>query len=316
MRLNIRSSKNKSASKVILLFGPTAVGKTEFISRNLSGLVEVVSADAMQVYRGLDIGTSKPSPEIRADLEHHLLDIIEYTENFSVADFFRLAEQAITDIQTRGRIPVISGGAAFYIKSWLVGLPPTPAPNPVQRLEHWRKWADVDNAFLHKELSKIDPQSGNRIPVSDRYRILRALEIFELTGKKLSDFEIPVQERQDHQILQIGLTMDRTVLYKRIEQRVKRMLKEGLREEVETLKSRGARKNDPGMRGIGYSEWFNETPENARQQIHKAIERNTRRYARRQMTFFRSFKKAQWFDVDRDFDEKRLGDIIRRFVDA
>ena len=221
-------SNRTDRPKVVLLFGPTGVGKTEFLEKLFAGFAEVVSADALQVYRGMDIGTAKPPAETLARIPHHLIDILDVDEAFNVGDFCHRAELCVRDILSRGLTPVISGGTAYYMKTWLMGLPKTPPVDLMVRRNVQNRWKNRDNADIHRELQRIDPQSAGRIAQGDRYRMLRALEVFEQCSKPLSNYQIPEKPRDDVEVLSIGLRRSREDLVRRIEERVDSMLSGGL----------------------------------------------------------------------------------------
>lgn len=285
---------------LVLLFGPTGVGKTELILRLFSGIGEVISADSMQVYRGLDIGTAKPSPEVRHRVPHHLIDILDPREQYTAGEFVHRAEELIPRIELRGHIPIISGGTAYYFRNFLYGLPETPVADP-----SIREWLDQrllteGLPHLYEELKRVDPVAGERISPRDTYRILRALEVYHATGRPLSAFPVPKTPRLDRPYLLIGLQRDREDLYQRIDARVEEMFRQGLPEEVARLMASGYREEDPGMRGIGYREFFRLGRLGCLtlSQIKMEIQKNSRRYAKRQITFFKSLPGVRWIDPD------------------
>ena len=293
------ASSRTDPPKVILVFGPTGVGKTSLLAQYFAGRAEIVSADSLQVYRGLDIGTAKPDVKTRRRIPHHLIDILDYTESFDVGEFCRLADGCISDILQRGRIPFISGGTAYYLKAWLMGVPQTPPADPETRARIESEWKNRDEADILRELTDIDPVSAARIAPADRYRLLRALEVFAQSGRPLSDYPVPDVPRRDFHVLCVGLKRERAELYRRIEERVDSMLNAGLENEVKALIAHGARPHHPGMKAIGYREWFtnDEGVTRRKEQARELILRNTRRYAKRQMTFFKSLPNVLWFDV-------------------
>ncbi len=285
---------------LVLLFGPTGVGKTELILRLFAGLGEVISADSMQVYKGLDIGTAKPSLEVQAHVPHHLIDILDPREQYTTGEFVHRAEELIPQIELRGRIPIISGGTAYYFKNFLYGLPETPIANPSVR-----EWLDQrlnreGLPPLYEELKRIDPVVGERISPKDSYRILRALEVYYSTGRPLSSFPVPKSPRLKRPYRLIGLMRDREELYQRIDNRVEGMFRQGLAEEVARLIALGYREEDPGMRGIGYREFFQLGRIGCftLSEVKAEIQKNSRRYAKRQITFFKSLPGIQWVHPD------------------
>ncbi len=283
-----------------------------------SGRAEIISADALQVYKHLDIGTAKPDAKILSRIPHHLIDIIDYTETFNVGEFCLRADECVRSILDRGLLPVISGGAAYYLKSWLLGPPETPTADPILRTSLEGQWAGKSDEVLRKELIRIDPVSAERIGNRDRYRMLRVLEVYNQTGRPLSDFPVHEEPREDYRVLSIGLRRERAELYRRIEQRVDIMLEAGLAAEVAALREQGARREDPGMKAIGYREWFGEEGEDEPtvERVRQLIARNTRRYAKRQMTFFSSLPDVRWFDAEEDIDiPGGLLDTVRGFLE-
>jgi tRNA dimethylallyltransferase len=291
---------------VPVLFGPTASGKTEILTELFGGgdspcPAEVVSADSMQVYRGMDIGTAKPSPACRALLPHHLIDIRNPDEQFNAGEFVRLAAGAIRDIAGRGKLPVVSGGTGFYLLNLVLGLPEAPPSDPGIRETLRRELRDRGAAALAEELAVCDPLSAGRIHINDEYRLLRALEVFRLSGRPLSSFsrqgadprkETPEGNR--FRFLLICLERPREEVYRRIGERCARMFREGLPGEVRRLWEAGYGPAAPGMRAIGYREFFvpagdgsfrlSEDPAG----VEVLVARNSRRYAKRQLTYFAS----------------------------
>lgn len=291
---------------VLFLFGPTAVGKTAMIDRVVGEPVEIVSADSMQVYRGLDIGTAKPPRELRDRLPHHLIDIRNPDEPYDVGAFVHDANTAIGAIHARGRLPLVAGGTGYYFRHLLYGLPGSPPSDPEVRA---RVAAEADRLGLDElraRLASVDPVSAGRIDEHDRYRITRALEVYEQTGRPLSDFAMVGDPRTDVEVVSVMLSRPREEIRRRIAARVSAMFEEGLRGEVERLTGAGYGPGDPGMRAIGYREFFNLSPgpggtlrspaENAA--IANEIAVDTRRYAKRQRTFFARLPNVRELDAD------------------
>ncbi|MDR2049455.1 MAG: tRNA (adenosine(37)-N6)-dimethylallyltransferase MiaA [Treponema sp.] len=295
---------------VLVLFGPTASGKTELLSRlfleKTAGRetveAEVVSADSMQVYRGMDIGTAKPSLELRRHLPHHLIDIRNPGEQFNVGDFVRLADLTCADIHSRGKLPVVSGGTGFYLKNFILGLSAAPSSDSAVREALKKELTEKGAEALRKELAEKDGESAARIHINDTYRLLRALEVLRLSGLPLSSFaphetEHTTMPRRRYRFLIVELSRPREELYRRIERRCAEMFRTGLAGEVAGLFSKGYTPEDPGMRAIGYREFFVEDPAPAGRVwrlsedpdgVQNLVIRNSRRYAKRQITFFAS----------------------------
>ena len=255
--------------------------------------------DSIQVYQGLDIGSAKPSVEELVKVPHHLIDIRHPSQSFDVGDFVAEAAAAVGTISSRGRIPVLSGGTAFYFQNYLLGLPQTPPSNPEAREQSRTKWEEEGETRFRRSLAVVDPVSEARIQVHDTYRVQRAWEVWLQSGRPLSSFgRSPPQESGN--VFLAGLDRPREDLYHRIEVRVDAMIAKGLENEVRGLVAAGLGSEDPGMRGIGYSEWFPFilTGEGNRQEIRDRIVLNSRRYAKRQLTFFRSLPGVRWFDPD------------------
>jgi tRNA dimethylallyltransferase len=284
----------------LILFGPTASGKTAILeelfvkgalSRRLRA--EIVSADSMQVYRGMDIGTAKPSPELRAALPHHLIDIRDPDEQFNVGEFVHLADRACAEIAARGKLPVISGGAGFYLRNFVLGLPATPPSDEAIRQELKEELRQRGIGALGAELAACDPQSAARIHINDEYRLLRALEVFRLTGQPLSAYSPSASPLpRNYRFSIIGLMRERADLYRRIDDRCAQMFRAGLPEEVDRLVAAGHGPEDPGMKAIGYREFFTQAGGRDLALIEALVARNSRRYAKRQLTFFAAISRS------------------------
>lgn len=322
---------------VLVLFGPTASGKTGLLEKLFapgteSPGAEVVSADSMQVYRGMDIGTAKPSAELLSRLPHHLIDIRDPDEAFSVGDFVRLADEACLDIHARGLLPVVAGGTGFYLKHFVLGLSEAPPSDPALREEVREDLIRLGSEALHAELARVDPASAARIHTNDDYRLTRALEVFRATGRPLSSFAAASSEgRPSYRFLSIALVRDREELYRRIDSRARNMFVSGLPKEVAGLVAAGYGAEAPGMRAIGYREFFLSDSELAVElptrpagdgqerlaALEALVARNSRRYAKRQVTFASSIPQLQRVTADGDEDElvstlrRRLADFLR-----
>ncbi len=299
---------------VLVLFGPTASGKTAVLERLFAGSgarypAEVVSADSMQVYRGMDVGTAKPSTELLSRLPHHLIDIRNPDEPFSVGDFVRLADEACRRIAAAGRLPVVSGGTGFYLKNFLLGLSAAPPSDPAVREALGAELAQRGREALREELYAVDPASAERIHAHDEYRILRALEVFRVSGRPLSSFAAaaPAADRPAYRFLVLGIRRPRDELYRLIDERTAAMFRGGLPEEVARLVAAGYGPDDPGLRAIGYREFFAEDGSVSRDlaAVEGLVARNSRRYAKRQITFFSCLRGVAWIDAAADPEEAR-----------
>ena len=281
---------------VIVIFAPTASGKTaltrELFAPGGSHFIlnaEIISADSQAVYKGMDIGTAKPEQELRAILPHHLVDILTPDQQFNVSDFVDAADRACSDIAARGKTPVVCGGTGFYIRNFLYGVAPTPVSDPELRERLKSRIKTEGNEALYKELKEIDPQSAERIHPNDAYRICRALEVYYLSGKTRTDFAIDTKLRPQYDFTFIVLEPPREVLYQRIEERVYQMIEQGLEQEVKSLLSAGYTKDSPGLKAIGYHEWFEYQD---KEKVRQAIIHNTRKYAKKQYTYIRDIPES------------------------
>jgi len=320
---------------VLILFGPTASGKTGILLelfKTGSLQAEVISADSMQVYRGMDIGTAKPSPEECARLPHHLIDIRDPSQQFNSGDFVRLADEACAQITERGRLPVVSGGTGFYLKNFILGLSEAPPSDAEIREKLKEELKEKGSAVLMEELAHGDPVSAGRIHINDEYRLLRALEVLRSSGRPLSSFEVNVKEkRADFRFIIIGLSRPREELYRRINERCAQMFEQGLADEVRSLFEAGFTPNDPGLRAIGYREFFIEdfsaneqagTADEPRKWrlsqdidgVKALVAQNSRRYAKRQITFFTGIPDVNWIECGDS--EIETAECIRQTLEA
>ncbi|MDU5079952.1 tRNA (adenosine(37)-N6)-dimethylallyltransferase MiaA [uncultured Tissierella sp.] len=306
----------KNKDNLFILIGPTAIGKTALsieLAKKMNG--EIISADSMQIYKYMDIGSAKITKEEMDDIPHHLIDIVLPNEDFTVANFKDNAIKLIRDINSRNKIPIVAGGTGLYINSLVYSLNFTQvAPNDEIRNKLESLGDKYGNEYLHQELQRIDVKSAEKISVNDRKRIIRAIEIFEITGKLMSEynenFRKPVE---DYNLVMIGLNMDRKELYDRINLRVDIMIEEGLMEEVKKLLSMGYSKELVSMQGIGYKEIIMYLEGNI--SLAKSIEmikQGTRNYAKRQLTWFRRDNRIKWVNVDEFFT---LDDLTQYIID-
>ncbi len=315
--------EESSRPPVIVISGPTGVGKTK-LALLLASLMpaEVVSSDSMQVYRGMDIGTAKATNAERAAVPHHLIDLVEVTDRFSVFDFFHAAQAAIDDIHARGRIPIVCGGTGFYIHALLYGPPTGPAPDPDLRLSLETEIELLGPQVLYDKLKAADPDYAASITVNDRQKIVRALEIMHLTGQRVSEHSWQGREPIDrYQFLCWFLHMPREILYPLLDQRCDRMIAEGLLEEVAALDAKGLRSNHSASQAIGYRhclEFLDSagSPGDFEEFVQR-FRRDTHRYAKRQFTWFRKEPLFRWVNVaDADFEllADQMAQEIRRVL--
>ena len=281
----------------MVLFGPTAVGKTALTEELFSKGFEIINADSVQVYRYLDIASAKPEKELVEKIPHHLVDIRFPWEQYNSGDFCKDAERLIKEINERGNIPLITGGTAYYFKQLLYGPSSTPESNPKTREEIQRTIDDIGLDKAYEMLMSLDMEAAKKIDKNDRYRISRALEVIKDTGRPLSSFPVSDTLREDIDFVIIGLKREKKELEDRIRKRVDIMFDSGAVREMKALLSMGADLSWPGMQGIGYREWFNamESGEVNISIIKDMIIRSSIKYAKRQMTFFSSFSDTAWF---------------------
>lgn len=284
---------------VVVVFGPTAVGKTAFLL-NLSKIAEIINLDSMQVYKYMDIGTAKPDSDITSRIKHHLVDFLEPDMEFGAGEFTTQADRLCRDIWLRGKVPVISGGNAFFLKNFIYGMPEAPRSDENIRKMIASRLEREGIAALSEELEKIDPQYLNKIGKKDPYRIARALEVWYSSGKPISSFAVPDSEREEYDFLLIGLLRERKELYARINARVDAMFDKGLYDEFLRLRNMGYESDAPGMGGIGYREFFafDNDPFITADDIREKIKLNTRHYAKRQITFFRKINNVYWENAE------------------
>ena len=281
----------------MVLFGPTAVGKTALTEELFSKGFEIINADSVQVYRFLDIASAKPEKELVEKIPHHLVDIRFPWEQYNSGDFCKDAERLIKEINERGNIPLITGGTAYYFKQLLYGPSSTPESNPKTREEIQRTIDDIGLDKAYEMLMSLDMEAAKKIDKNDRYRISRALEVIKDTGRPLSSFPVSDTLREDIDFVIIGLKREKKELEEGIRKRVDIMFDSGAVREMKALLSMGADLSWPGMQGIGYREWFNamESGEVNISIIKDMIIRSSIKYAKRQMTFFSSFSDTLWF---------------------
>ncbi|MBR4760767.1 MAG: tRNA (adenosine(37)-N6)-dimethylallyltransferase MiaA [Lachnospiraceae bacterium] len=302
---------------MIILTGPTAVGKTSLsirLAKELGG--EIISADSMQVYRHMDIGSAKIRPEEMEGVPHHLIDILEPTESFDVTVFQEKARQALEGIYQRGHLPIVVGGTGFYIQALLYDIDfNDQAQDEKLRADLEAEMLEKGPEVMHERLAEIDPESAEAIPAGNRKRVIRALEFYQLTGKKISDHNREQRSKESpYNYAYFVLTDEREKLYARIDERVDQMIKEGLAEEVKKLLEMGVQKTDTSMQGLGYREMLGYYDgEYSMDHAVYLIKRNTRHFAKRQLTWFRRERDVIWLPKqDFSYDEDRIMSMIHR----
>ncbi len=286
--------------RIPVITGPTAVGKTSVAIRLAEELgAEIVSSDSRQIYRNLNIGTAKPPEKDLQRVRHHLIDELDLSDPYSAGIFARMAEERITEIISRGQVPIISGGSTLYLKALIFGLAKIPHVDAKVR-QYLNERLDTEGPeVLYQELLEVDPVFAGTLDPTKTQRIVRGLEVFSGTGQPLSSyFSGQALPRFDYDIF--VLTRDRSSLYNRINQRVDQMIDDGLVDEVRRLIASGASPTLSALQTIGYKEVFRFLDDElSRDELIELIKRNTRRYAKRQLTWFRKYEQVTWIDLDR-----------------
>lgn len=305
--------------KVLLIAGPTAVGKTE-LSLALAKLVggEIVSADSMQVYRGMNIGTAKVSAAERAEVPHHLIDIRHVRESFNVVDFYYAAKGAIRSITARNRVPIIVGGSGFYFRALLHGPPKGPPPQYELRAELEKELERLGLEQMYERLQEVDPDYASTITCNDRVKIIRALEIITVTGKKVSSISWSREEEMsDYDYRAWFCYRPRPVLNGRINARCDAMLSQGLVDEVKRLDAEGIRDNPSAAQAIGYRQCLEYLLGPQRPDEFAAfaerLKTATRQYAKRQFTWFRKEPLFRWLNIEAHDQEIALDILLKDF---
>ena len=299
---------------LIIITGPTAVGKTEasiLLAKKING--EIISADSMQVYKGMDIGTAKITKDEMMGVPHHLIDILSPEQDFNVYTFQQLAKTAVDDICSRGKIPILAGGTGFYIQALLYGISFKEEAN-TYRLELEKILEEKGNLYLHAMLEEVDPASANIIHPNNIKRVIRALEFYQETGEPISKHnETERQKESQFQSAYFVLNMPREQLYERINLRIDKMLADGLLQEVTTLKKMGVKKEMTSMQGIGYKEVLDYlNGETSYEEMVYLLKRDTRHFAKRQITWFKREKDVIWMDKTKYQDAIELSDDLVR----
>ena len=299
---------------LIILTGPTAVGKTKAsigLAKAVDG--EIISADSMQVYRHMDIGSAKIKPEEMEGIPHHLIDVLEPDDEFHVVKFQQLAKKAMREIWERGHIPIVTGGTGFYIQALLYDIDFDENENEDACRNELEAYAKEHGAeALHEKLAFVDPASAEMIHPNNIKRVIRALEFYEQTGKRISEHNETQRQRESpYAFAYFVLTDDRAHLYERINRRVDQMIEEGLVNEVQALKDKGYTKQLVSMQGLGYKEILDYLDGNCTlEEAIYTIKRDTRHFAKRQLTWFKRERDVIWinkqsfgYDAEQILDE-------------
>lgn len=301
-------SENKK-KPMIILTGPTAVGKTDLsiqLAKAING--EIISADSMQVYRHMDIGSAKVTPEEMDGVPHHLIDVLEPEEEFNVVVFQKLAKEALTGIYERGHIPIIVGGTGFYIQALLYDIDFAENDGDTAIRRELEKLAQTQGAgCLHQMLQEIDPESAAAIHQNNVKRVIRAIEFYRQTGKKISLHNEQEREKQSpYQFLYYVLDTDRKTLYERIDRRVDRMMEHGLVDEVKHLADMGCTRDMVSMQGLGYKEILDYlSGEITLEEAVYILKRDTRHFAKRQLTWFKRERDVRWLELEQFQNDRK-----------
>lgn len=291
--------------KVLVIVGPTAVGKSDLslaLAKVFDG--EIISGDSIQVYKGLDIGSGKVSENQRKEVKHYMLDILSPKETYSVYDFQKMARQHIEDITSRSKLPIVVGGTGLYIKALLYDY----TFAPVDELDY-SKYESMSNEALYQKLQDVDYASAMVLHPNNRRRIVRALALADVNQKKSKTIEGQKKEVL-YDALIIGCTTDRKVLYERINQRVAMMFQEGLLEEIQSLLKQGVSFDDQSMQGIGYRQFKGYIKqEKTLEEVQMEIASASRKFAKRQYTWFNNQMHVQWFDPKEEYE--RIVEVIK-----
>lgn len=299
--------------KIVVIAGPTAVGKTKFaidIATHFSG--EIVSCDSMQLYKYMDIGSAKPTKEEQAMAVHHMIDFLDPREDFSVAAYQKLAKKAIRDIAERKKLPIVSGGTGLYLNSLLYDMDFSAVPGDYSYRKSLEEKAENEGGIvLHEMLQKLDPEAALSIHPNNTKKVIRALERLKEGEGRIRKFRDIDNETSDYDAILIGLTRNREELYDRINKRVDLLVESGLADEVRDMMNMGLTPDNISMKGIGYKEIMDYflgkmTFADAVEQVKK----NTRHYAKKQLTWFRRYDKMKWYNIsDYESEEKALEEI-------
>ncbi|MFD2925648.1 tRNA (adenosine(37)-N6)-dimethylallyltransferase MiaA [Halobacillus naozhouensis] len=298
--------------KVVSIVGPTAVGKSRLgieVAKHFNG--EVISGDSMQIYRGMDIGTAKVTEEEMNGVVHHMIDIKNPNQSFSVAEFQKRVQSLIEEIASRGKCPVLVGGTGLYIEATLYNFNFSNQEKDERVLDRLEKQLqECGNEQMYERLASVDPVQAEKIHPNNKRRVLRALEVYETTGKTMSEYQEQQKSESPFHPILIGLEMERELLYERINGRVDQMMEEGLLDEVQMLFGRGL-EGSQSMSAIGYKEFIPYFKgEYTLSQAVELLKRNSRRYAKRQYTYFKNKLNVNWYEIHPNYYKAKFEKIL------
>ncbi len=307
------------ARKVIVIVGPTCSGKTKVgISLAEKLHTEIISADSRQIFKTLNIGTAKPTENELAQHKHHFIDLLDPDEDYNVSKFENDSLIIINRLLDEKKIPVVVGGSGLYIRALVDGIFGTVDNDADYREELLKQREEFGNDFLYEQLKKNDPESASKMLPQNWKRVMRALEIYHITGQPISKFQTDHKRLIDMEFVQYGLNWERKILYSNIERRVDEMIEQGLVDEVKNILASGFSKNINALNTVGYKEIISYLEgEITLERAVELIKRNTRRFAKRQMTWFRKTKEINWFDCDENISPKQIASqILKKFVES
>lgn len=305
---------------LVIIAGPTASGKTAIsleIAKRLNG--EIISADSMQIYKYMDIGTAKITEDEKQGIPHYMIDEVDPSEEFSVALFREKAGKYIDDITSRGKLPIVVGGTGLYINSLTYALDFSDGSEDKEYRDYLESVAtEKGKEYVHEMLKEVDKESYERLFPNDLKRVIRALEVYKLTGKTISQVQKESREKDiEYNLAYIALNMNRETLYQRINKRVDIMFENGLVDEVKSLLSKGYTKDMTSMQAIGYKEVLDYFDGKVTlDEIKDIIKQSSRRYAKRQLTWFRKDKRVKWFEIDKFEDSKEALENIVEYIEG